>query len=122
MGLNNFITNNDSKDLKKRLIELIQKSDELKFLVGFFYFSGIRELYQGLKENPNQKIKVLVGLNVDATNYGVLELVGQDEQASDGEKTYKFFQSVKKSLDTEEFYEQVRFFIQLLTFSYPKME
>ncbi len=117
--MSNFITNTDSKDLKKRLIELIQKSDELKFLVGFFYFSGIRELYKGLKENPHQKIKVLVGLNVDATNYGVLELAAQDDQLSDEEKTYKFLQSVKKSLntenfDTEEFYEQVRFFIQLI--------
>ncbi len=117
--MSNFITNNDSKDLKSRLVELIQKSDELKFLVGFFYFSGIRELYKGLKENPNQKMKVLVGLNVDATNYGVLELADQDDQQSDEEKTCKFFQSVKKSLntehfDTKEFYEQVRFFIQLI--------
>ena len=117
--MSNFITNSDAKDLKKRLIELIQKSDELKFLVGFFYFSGIRELYKGLKEKPDQKIKVLVGLNVDATNYGMLELAGQDDQSSDEEKTYKFFLSVKKSLntenfDTQEFYEQVRFFIQLI--------
>ena len=117
--MSNFITNNKGKDLKKRLIELIQKSDELKFLVGFFYFSGIRELYKGLEENPNQKIKVLVGLNVDATNYGMVELADQDDKISDEEKTYKFFQSVKKSLntkdfDTKEFYEQVRFFIQLI--------
>src|SRR3989338_442600 len=117
--MKNFITNSKEGDLRKRLIELIQKSDELKFLVGFFYFSGIRELYKGLKEKPDQKIKVLVGLNVDATNYGVLELAVQDDQLSDEEKTYKFLQSVKKSLntenfDTEEFYEQVRFFIQLI--------
>jgi len=117
--MKNFITNSNEANLKKRLLELIQKSDELKFLVGFFYFSGIRELYKGLKEKPNQKIKVLVGLNVDATNYGVLELASQDDQSSDEEKTYKFFQSVKKSLntenfDTEEFYEQVKFFIQLI--------
>ncbi len=117
--MSNFITNSDAKDLKKRLVELIQKSDELKFLVGFFYFSGIRELYKGLKEKPDQKLKVLVGLNVDATNYGMLELAGQDGQSSDEEKTYKFLLSVKKSLntenfDTQEFYEQVRFFIQLI--------
>lgn len=117
--MKNFITNSKEESLRKRLVELIQKSDELKFLVGFFYFSGIRELYKGLKEEPDQKIKVLVGLNVDATNYGVLEFSAQDEQSSDEEKTYKFLQSVKKSLntdnfDTEEFYEQVRFFIQLI--------
>ncbi len=41
VSMKNFITNSEAKNLKKRLIELIQKSDELKFLVGFFYFSGI---------------------------------------------------------------------------------
>jgi len=117
--MSNFITNNEAKSLKKRLIELIRKSKELKFLVGFFYFSGVRELYKGLKENPNQKIKVLVGLNVDATNYGLTEFADMDKKISDEERTYKFFQSVKKSLntetfDTKEFYEQVRFFIQLI--------
>jgi HKD family nuclease len=66
--LKNFITNQEKTSLKKRLIELIQKSDELKFLVGFFYFSGIRELYDGLKDNPDVNIKVLVGLNVDRTS------------------------------------------------------
>jgi HKD family nuclease len=54
--MSNFITNTDAKDLKKRLIDLIQKSDELKFLVGFFYFSGIRELYKGLKEKVDKWI------------------------------------------------------------------
>jgi len=117
--MKNFITNNKAANLKRRLVELIQKSDELKFLVGFFYFSGIRELYQSLKEKPNINLKVLVGLNVDKMNYGLLELANQDTQLSDEEKCYKFFQSVKKSLnseefDTKEFYEQVRFFIKLI--------
>ena len=62
---------------------------------------------------------MLVGLNVDATNYGLLEFAAQDEQISDEEKTYKVSPIGKKSLntdnfDTEEFYEQVRFFIQLI--------
>ena len=117
--MKNFITNNESKNLKTRLIELIKKSEELKFLVGFFYFSGIKELYEGLKKNPNTNIKVLVGLNVDKTNYGLLEFADQDSRLSDEDKTYRFFQSIKKSLntenfDTKEFYEQVRFFIKLI--------
>jgi superfamily II DNA or RNA helicase/HKD family nuclease len=117
--MKNFITNSNTANLRNRLIELIQKSKELKFLVGFFYFSGIRELYKGLKDNPDQKIKILVGLNVDATNYGMIELADQDDQISDEEKTFKFFESIKKSLntetfDTQEFYEQVKFFIQLI--------
>ncbi len=118
--MTNFITNSGAENLKKRLIELIQKSDELKFLVGFFYYSGIRELYKGLKENPNTHIKVLVGLNVDKTNLGLIEFADQDNHLSDEEKSYKFLQSVKKSLnsdnfDTEEFYEQIRYFVKLIT-------
>ena len=118
--MRNFITNHDAANLKTRLIELIKKSDELKFLVGFFYFSGIRELYEGLKEKPNINIKVLVGLNVDKTNFGLLEFADQDKQLSDEERCYKFLQSVKKSLnsedfDTQEFYQQVRFFIKLIS-------
>jgi len=60
--MQNFITNSEAENLKKRLVELINKSDELKFLVGFFYFSGIRELYSELKQNPKVTLKILLGL------------------------------------------------------------
>ncbi|MFA5033256.1 MAG: helicase-related protein [bacterium] len=117
--MSNFITNSGADNLKNRLIELINKSDELKFLVGFFYFSGIRELYQGLKDNPNVKINVLVGLNVDKSNYGLLEYGDPEKQLSDEERCYKFFESIKKSLNTEnfdkkDFYEQVKYFLKLI--------
>lgn len=114
----NFITNNNTADLKRRLVELIQKSKELKFLVGFFYFSGIRELYEGLKANPDTITKILVGLNIDKLYFKLIES-SDDEESSDEEKVYKFIESIKKSLnteefDTKEFYEQVRFFIELI--------
>ncbi|HBM17453.1 MAG TPA: helicase [Lentisphaeria bacterium] len=114
----NFITNSGVNDLKKRIVELLKRSDELKFLVGFFYFSVIRELYEGLKSNPETITKILVGLSVDHSNLGMIEF-SENEQLSDEETTYKFFESVKKSLntenfDTKEFYEQIRFFIELI--------
>jgi hypothetical protein len=60
---NNFITNNKQhKTLKNRLSTLIYISDELKFLVGFFYFSGWRELFTSLKERPELKLKLLICL------------------------------------------------------------
>ena len=52
-----FITNHSDKKLKDRIAELIGHSKELKFLVGFFYFSGIRELYDSLK-NPDKQAQV----------------------------------------------------------------
>src|ERR1700759_2073614 len=62
---NNFITNNkQQKTLKGRLNTLISISEELKFLVGFFYFSGWTNIYEALQRNPEQKLKLLVGLQV----------------------------------------------------------
>lgn len=118
--MSNFITNAEGKDLKKRLVELVENSRELKFLVGFFYFSGIRELYEGLKNNPNVTLRVLVGLNVDKANFGLVEYASKESGLSAEEASYKFFQSVKKSLtsedfDTEEFYKQVKYFIKLIS-------
>lgn len=60
-----FINNTGNKILKDRISQLISISKELKFLVGFLYFSGIRELYEALKNNPSIVMNVLVGLNVD---------------------------------------------------------
>ncbi|MFQ3550374.1 MAG: SNF2-related protein, partial [Armatimonadota bacterium] len=117
--MNNFITNEDTRDLKKRIIQLTKTSEELKFLVGFFYFSGIRELYEAIKSNPDLTIKVLVGLNIDKLNHSLIE-VADNENLNDDEKTYKFFESVKSSLnneqfDTQDFYEQISFFVSLIS-------
>ena len=116
--MSNFITNNEQKDLKKRIIELCKKSDVLKFLVGFFYFSGIKELYNGLKANPDVLLKVLVGLKVDKINFNLIE-IAETTNITDEEKIYTFFESIKNSINTEvfdnkEFYEQVKFFINLI--------
>jgi len=62
----NFITNSqDNATLKKRLEKLISASQELKFLVGFFYFSGWQEIYKNLQDNNQVSLKILVGLQVD---------------------------------------------------------
>lgn len=116
--MTNFITNSEQTSLKSRLTQLIAKSTELRFLVGFFYFSGIRELYQSIKDNPDLTIKILVGLNVDKTIYGLHEF-SNNHESSDDEKAYQFIESIKKSLpsnefDTQEFYEQIQYFIKLI--------
>lgn len=116
--MNNFITNQPTKDLRKRINELVKNSDELKFLIGFFYFSGIRELYSELKNNDKVRIKVLVGMNVDY-HLGQLVEITYSSNPSDEEKVSDFFHSVKKSINTDyfdnrEFYEQVKFFIELI--------
>ncbi|MBN1367035.1 MAG: DEAD/DEAH box helicase family protein [Dehalococcoidales bacterium] len=111
-----FITNTENKVLKDRISQLISISKELKFLVGFFYFSGIRELYESIQNNPDVIIRVLVGLNVDKQAYGLVEY-GISEKLEGNKHQLLFKDSVIKSInsdefDTKEFYEQAQFFIQ----------
>lgn len=121
MPANNlFITNSETKKLKVRLVELINSSKELKFLVGFFYFSGIAELYEALKNRDDLTLNVLVGLNVDKGIHGLIEYSDENYGELCGyEKAELFLKSIKRSInskdfDTREFYEQVPFFISLI--------
>ncbi|ACI19140.1 helicase-related protein [Dictyoglomus thermophilum] len=123
--MSTFITNSGEKSLKKRLQELIEKSEELKFLVGFFYFSGVRELYESLKrldENGKLKeghLKILVGLDIDEGVWGIYETAIINEIYNKNRLKEKFFNSLKiafnsEELDNKETYEQIKFFIKLL--------
>ena len=94
MSANTFITNDPTRTLKKRLEQLIQHSQELKFLVGFFYFSGWRELYQTLKERDDLVIKLLVGLDVDRTLDRVLEVAQPGDDLSNDDLADRFFASL----------------------------
>ena len=61
---------------------------------------------------------MLVGLNVDKSNHGLIEY-GENGAFTDEERTNLFFKSIENSLNTEdfdnkEFYNQVKFFIKLI--------
>jgi len=120
--MNNFITNSKTANLSRRLSELVINSSELKFLVGFFYFSGLRELYIPLSKNTNVILKVLVGLNVDKLNNELVEYADAEDRSgrlSNEAIQNKFLDSLKKSINTEkfdhkDFYEQVKYFVELI--------
>ena len=114
-----FITNDSEKKLKSRIAELIGHSKELKFLVGFFYFSGIRELYDSLKNQPDIRLDVLVGLNADKTIHGLIEYGDATKGLTDKEKFEQFLKSISTSInsddfDNQTFYNQARFFIEAI--------
>lgn len=118
---NNFITNNkQTKTLKGRLNTLISISDELKFLVGYFYFSGWSDIYLSLQRNPQQKLKLLIGLQVCNYLGNIIEYAEQQEENSSMDEEFqKYLVSLgfalnNEEMDTEEFYNQVRFFVQMI--------
>ncbi|MBN2395447.1 MAG: helicase [Candidatus Atribacteria bacterium] len=118
--MNNFITNQqDVKTLKTRIKSLIEHSEELKFLVGFFYFSGWKELYANIINREDLDIKILVGLQVDDLLGQSVEFSHDVSSLSIAEKVDNYFHSLSKALNSEdldiqEFYEQIDFFIELI--------
>jgi HKD family nuclease len=118
---NNFITNNQNESsLKKRLNTLINVSDELKFLVGFFYFSGWQELVESLRANDQLKLKLLVGLQVDKLLSNMAIEHGSQEEGLSQEDTFNQFMTSmgfalnNEAMDTEAFYNQVSFFLKMM--------
>lgn len=113
--MSNFITNSGDRSLKNRINTLISQSIELKFLVGFFYFSGMTELIDSLKANTDFTLKILVGLSIDSQSYGLVEYAGNPKKMR-GEKIEDYHQSVISAInndvfDNELFYEQASFVI-----------
>lgn len=117
---NNFITNADqTKTLRTRVRKLMEFTTELRFLVGFFYFSGWQEVYDKLKENESATIKLLVGLEVQQGLGGMIEDGIDDTTLSNDEIFQRFLLSLQKSMnneemDTEAFYNQVSFFLRMI--------
>ena len=115
--MSNFISNSSSKKLSDRIKELVLWSKELKFLVGFFYFSGIDSLFEALQKKKDLPIKILVGLDVDKINYQIVEYSDKEaKKYSAQQHIEKFFQSVKNSInsddfDNEKFVNRINFFL-----------
>jgi HKD family nuclease len=115
-----IITNDGNNNLKKKLQELIPDSKEVKILVGYCHFSGIKELHETLKKLygegrlSREHIKILIGLyNTDENrNMEKKDRFIQDLTNSVVEFVEKAFTS--QELDDEEIYDKVEFFIKLL--------
>lgn len=119
-----FISNTgENTTLKKRLHELVKGTKVLKFLVGFFYFSGIRELFAPLQENllnnEDNILKILVGMSIDKLNHQIIEVAQDQNNSTTNNIIDNYLSNVRESLkddnlDTKEFAEQFSFFIEMI--------
>ena len=104
---------------KERLQTLISKSKELRCLVGFFYFSGVTTLYESIKENPDLKIKVLVGMDAEEHMGKVIELAIAQNGLVTAERQEAYLESLRKvfsskNVDDQTFFERNKMFIELI--------
>lgn len=116
-----LITNlNEEQSLLTRLDHLIAESEEMRVLVGFFYFWGIGALHSGLVANKNFKLKILVGLEAEDKAGRIVEFAGeQGPETTDEERRKNFLESLRsvmrgKAIDTKSYYDRVALFIELV--------
>lgn len=114
-----FISNSDSRNLSKRLAELMAASSRLDMLVGFFYFSGLKSLADALNSRPEMTLRVLVGM--EAENYcgELVEIIGNSHGKSVNDIHEEFNESLArivshKKVDRKAFHERLSLFIDLL--------
>jgi superfamily II DNA or RNA helicase len=98
----------------------------MKILVGFFYFSGIKALYEALTANPKIRLRVLVGLETERILGRLVECsldetddFGRRVPVSDFEIAERFLASLRRTvnapeLDKQNFHERFGFFLELL--------
>lgn len=104
---------------KERLQSLISKSKELRALVGYFYFSGIGPLHDAIKENPDIKLKVLVGMEAEEHMGKIIEIAKTHSGMVSQEYKDAFLDSLRnvfasKGVDDETFFERNKLFVDLL--------
>ena len=116
-----FITNNKASGSKKvgeRLSELIGHSERLDMLVGFFFFSGIKVIYDALKERSAMTMRVLVGMEAEYAMGRLVEGFNQGDNSANAIKA-RFFESMKKIVgsdvvDNQAFHDRISLFVELL--------
>lgn len=114
-----FITNDENSNLGHRLRELISISSEMRALVGFFYFSGVKVLYESLQANPAIKLRVLVGMEAEEHCGRLQELVLSTGEKSRGEAQDSYVENLRQalrssSMDKKAFYNRIGVFVDLV--------
>jgi superfamily II DNA or RNA helicase len=119
MPANLFITNDATGNLGRRLRELISASREMRALVGFFYFSGVKVLYDALRANPNITLRVLVGMEAEEHCGQLQELILTSGEKSRGESQDAYIENLRRALrsaalDKQAFHERIGAFVELI--------
>jgi HKD family nuclease len=116
-----LITNDTPENaLLTRLENLITGSEEMRVLVGFFYFWGISALHRGLTQNTDFRLRILVGLEAEDHAGKIVEFAADGSpDTTDDDRRKEFLKSLRsvmrsKEIDNQKYYERVSLFIDLV--------
>lgn len=107
--MSTFIQNKGNQSLSKIINGMFQPHDKIKsmdFLVGYFYFSGLQEIYTNLQDKP---LHILVGLDLD---HDLLNRTSEFDffaqkgtTSSNKEIREKYYQSLVNLCNQSDFFE-----------------
>lgn len=96
-----FFTNEEGQSLLSRFKATLKDTQLFDVLVGYFRTSGFYQLYESLE--PVEKIRILVGLNVDRETYDIMqyhEQLGMLDFESHQRTKKQFQQNLKTEIET----------------------
>lgn len=101
-----FIQNTGEQSLSKIINNLLpSKTKSMDFLVGYFYFSGMEEIYRNLEDKP---MRILVGLDMDhdlLKKTSEFDFFTQTHRSSNKEIREDFFKSLRNLFNNTSFFE-----------------
>lgn len=103
MPNNQLITNQD-RFLKEVINNILPTSQNLFFLVGYFYFSGFQDLYENLRD---KHLRILVGMDIEMNIQNKIkefELIEKIER-SRGSVRDSFYQSLVRLCNDTDFFD-----------------
>lgn len=101
-----FIQNTGEQSLSKIINNLLpSKTKAMDFLVGYFYFSGMEEIYTQLEDKP---MRILVGLDMDhdlLKKTSEFDFFSQSRHSSNKEIREDFFTSLRNLFNNTSYFE-----------------
>lgn len=106
-----LIVNDTTHSMADQIKQTLNKSTDIRFLVGYFYFSGFAEIYKNI---GTRNMKILVGLDVDVDIYNVVR---------EYEKAYTPYTAYKSKDDIRnDYYKHLAELFKTDIFDSPKRE
>ena len=104
---NSHFLHNDGENSLAEVISLIlpSKAKSMDFLVGYFYFSGIKEIYKNLEDKP---MRILVGMDMEhdlLSRTAEFDFFAQSAHPSRQESKQHFYDSLIRLFCESDYFE-----------------
>lgn len=98
-----LITNDENLTLGNLIETTLNKSKDIDFLVGYFYFSGFAEIYKNIGD---RQMRILVGLDIDVDIHNVIkeyERISENTAKSRQKDRNSYYEQLVKLFKTDFF-------------------